>query len=137
MTEENAGIEKNKLFVWNLHWNVRRQELKEFFWQRWEVAYASVALDRETRRSRWFWFVTFENEDDAAKAKESCKWETIQDREIFVEYARTRSDDDADDGDSDEGDSHEGLEGDDTKVEEGETAENNEADADDEIKESA
>ena len=46
------NIETNKLFVGNLHWNVRWQGLKEFFGQRGEVVYASVALDRDTNRSR-------------------------------------------------------------------------------------
>ncbi len=88
----NETIETNKLFVGNLHWNVRRQELKEFFWQRWEVAYASVSLDRESRRSRWFWFVTFINGEDAIKAKEECVWKTLHDRELFVDFARARED---------------------------------------------
>lgn len=86
-------IETNKLFVWNLHRNVRRQELKEFFWQRWEVAYASVSLDRETRRSRWFGFVTFVNAEDAQKAKDECAGKMLHDREMFVDFAKARPDD--------------------------------------------
>ena len=85
-------IETNKLFIWNLHWNVRRQELKEFFWQRWEVAYASVSLDRETRRSRWFGFVTFVNSEDAEKAQKECAWKMLHEREIYVDFARARPD---------------------------------------------
>jgi RNA recognition motif-containing protein len=46
------NIETNKLFVGNLHWHVRWQQLKEFFAQWGEVEYASVSLDRETRKSR-------------------------------------------------------------------------------------
>jgi len=96
-------IETNKLFIWNLHWNVRRQELKEFFWQRWEVAYASVSLDRETRRSRWFGFVTFVNAVDAEKAQKECAWKMLHDRELYVDFARARPDE----WDSPEGESTE------------------------------
>lgn len=92
----NEAIETNKLFIWNLHWNVRRQELKEFFWQRWEVAYASVSLDRETRRSRWFGFITFVNREDAEKAKAECAWKTLHDRELYVDFARARSNEPSD-----------------------------------------
>lgn len=95
MTNEN--IESNKLFIWNLHWNVRRQELKEFFGQRWEVAYASVSLDRETRRSRWFWFITFISAEDAEKAKEECAWKTLHDRELYVDFARARVEEESSD----------------------------------------
>lgn len=83
-------IETNKLFIWNLHRNVRRQELKEFFGQRGEVAYASVSLDRETRRSRWFWFVTFVEAESAEKAKIECAWKMLHDRELYVDFARAR-----------------------------------------------
>jgi RNA recognition motif-containing protein len=63
------NLEMNKLFIGNLHWNVRRPTLKEHFMQRGEVAYASVALDKEQNRSRGFGFVTFVNEADATKAQ--------------------------------------------------------------------
>jgi len=46
------NLEMNKLFIGNLHWNVRWPVLKEHFGQWGEVAYASVALDKESNRSR-------------------------------------------------------------------------------------
>jgi cold-inducible RNA-binding protein len=83
-------LETNKLFVGNLHWNVRWQSLKEFFGQRGEVVYASVALDRETNRSRWFGFVTFENEEDAIKAKEEANEQELEGRPMYLDFARAR-----------------------------------------------
>lgn len=83
-------LETNKLFVGNLHWNVRWQSLKEFFGQRGEVVYASVALDRETNRSRWFWFVTFANEEDAVKAKEEANEQELEGRPMYLDFARAR-----------------------------------------------
>lgn len=86
----SESIETNKLFVGNLHWHVRRQELKEFFAQWGEVEYASVSLDRETRRSRGFGFVTFASTEDAAKAKEEANEQELQGRPIYIDFARAR-----------------------------------------------
>lgn len=97
---ETGNIETNKLFVGNLHWHVRRQELKEFFSQWGEVEYASVAFDRETRKSRGFGFVTFASADDAARAKEEANEQELNGRPIYTDFARARdseptTDDDA------------------------------------------
>ncbi len=93
---EHPELETNKLFIGNLHWNIRRQELKEYFGQRGEVVYASVALDRETNRSRWFGFVTFENASDAAKAKEEANETELEWRPMYLDFARTRPDQESD-----------------------------------------
>lgn len=90
----------NKLFIWNLNWQVRWQELKDFFSQWGEVAFASVSLDRETNRSRGFWFVTFVNEEDAIKAKEEATWQLLKERELFIDFARPKPEDEA--GESEE-----------------------------------
>jgi RNA recognition motif-containing protein len=94
MTEQSV-IESNKLFVGNLHRHVRWQELKEYFSQRWEVEYASVALDRETKKSRGFGFVTFVNAADAEKAKLEANEKELNGRVIYVDFARAREDNDA------------------------------------------
>lgn len=83
-------LETNKLFVGNLHWNVRWQSLKEFFGQRGEVVYASVALDRETNRSRWFWFVTFVNEEDAQNALEEANEKELEGRPMYISFAESK-----------------------------------------------
>ena len=69
---------------------MRWQELKDFFSQRWEVAFASVSLDRETNRSRGFWFVTFVSEEDAIKAKEEATGQLLKERELFIDFARPK-----------------------------------------------
>ena len=86
----STPLESNKLFVWNLHREVRRQDLKEYFSERGEVTYTSVALDRESRRSRWFGFVTFEKTEDAAKAKEAANEKEFKWRTIYIDFARIR-----------------------------------------------
>lgn len=78
------------MFIWNLNRQVRRQELKDFFWQWGEVAFASVSLDRESNRSRGFWFITFVNEEDAIKAKEEATGQMLQERELFIDFARPK-----------------------------------------------
>lgn len=64
--------------------------MKEFFWQWGEVEYASVSLDRETRKSRWFGFVTFINAEDAAKAKEEANEQELEWRPIYIDFAKAR-----------------------------------------------
>jgi RNA recognition motif-containing protein len=65
--------ETNKLFVGNLSRDTKRRDLKDFFAQFGEVAFTSTAFDKEKRRPRGFGFVTFENEADAAKAKDAAE----------------------------------------------------------------
>lgn len=86
----SENIETNKLFVGNLHWNVRWASLKEFFGQWGEVEYATVSLDRETRKSRGFGFVTFVNVEDAARAKEEANEQELEGRPIYIDFARAR-----------------------------------------------
>lgn len=86
------NLEMNKLFIGNLHWNVRWPELKEYFGQRGEVAYASVALDQETKRSRWFGFVTFVNAEDAGTAKEAANEQELEWRPMYIDFAQARAD---------------------------------------------
>lgn len=120
----SEAIETNKLFVGNLHWDVRWGELKEFFGQWGEVAYASVSLDRETRRSRGFGFVTFVNAEDAAKAKKEAQGKTLNERELFVDFARARPDapdtpaEDNDDDDTDDSAAEEAADDEATEEEE-------------------
>ena len=85
-------LENNKLFIGNLHWDVRWQDLKEHFSQFGEVAYASVSLDRETKRSRGFGFVTFVNAEDAAKAMEEANEKEFMQRALYLDWARARDD---------------------------------------------
>lgn len=98
MTEQH-DIETNKLFVGNLHWHVRWQELKEYFSQWGEVEYASVALDRETKKSRGFGFVTFTQADDAERAKVEANEKELNGRVIYVDFARARDEAPADGSD--------------------------------------
>jgi len=79
-----------KLFVGNLPWKFRWQDLKDLFKQHGEVVFARVVRDRETGKSRGFGFVEFENEEDAAKAKEALNGAEVEGRTIRVDDAQER-----------------------------------------------
>jgi RNA recognition motif-containing protein len=92
-------VEKNKLFVGNLDGRVKWFHLKEFFSKYGEVTYTKVVFDRETKRSRGFWFIVFATDDDAAKALETANGVSIElpeasfpDRPVRLMYAEASED---------------------------------------------
>lgn len=80
----------NKLFVGSLSWNTTSEELTEAFAAIGEVMEAKVLTDRETGRSRGFGFVTFKDENDAARAIEQLDGTTLDGRTIRVDKANER-----------------------------------------------
>lgn len=91
MSLPTDGLETNKLFVGNLHRHVNRQELKDFFSQRGEVQFATVMLDRETNRSRWFGFITYVHAEDAVKAKAEAHEKELHGRPVYLEFAKAQA----------------------------------------------
>jgi len=88
------SIVKNKLFVWNLAWGLRGRDLIEIFSEFWEVKFATVVLDRETKRSKGFWFVEFESDEAAETAKNEMDWKEVEWREIRIDFAVDNRDQD-------------------------------------------
>ena len=80
----------NKLFVGSLSWNTTSEELTQAFAAIGEVVEAKVLTDRETGRSRGFGFVTFKDENDAARAIEQLNGTTLDGRTIKVDKANER-----------------------------------------------
>jgi cold-inducible RNA-binding protein len=60
----------NKLYVGNLSYNTKNNDLHEFFAQAGEVVEAVIIQDRMTDRSRGFGFVTMASDGDMTKALE-------------------------------------------------------------------
>jgi len=60
----------NKLYVGNLSYNTKDNDLQEFFTQAGDVVEAIIIQDRMTDRSRGFGFVTMGSEADMDKALE-------------------------------------------------------------------
>ncbi len=86
-------METNKLFVGGLSWNLTWQDLKDAFGQHGEVVYTKVIMDRETGKSRGFWFVEFASVEDAVKAKEAMDWAELDGRPIKVDFAQEKKED--------------------------------------------
>ena len=87
MTEEMI-ISQTKLFVGWLNWKMRGNDLKTEFSKYGEVVFARVNLDRETKKSKGFGFVEFQNPADAAKAKEEMDGQELWGRAIKVDFAK-------------------------------------------------
>ena len=77
-----------KLFVGNLSWNVRDEELKEAFAPHGTVEEAVVIVDRMKNRSKGFGFVTMSTEEEAQKAMEALNGQEVDGRAINVSEAR-------------------------------------------------
>lgn len=76
---------KCKVFVGNVSYRVKSRELKEFFTSFGKVICAQIITDRMKKRSRGFGFVTFSNEWEAQKAKDSSDDErTLEGRVMKV-----------------------------------------------------
>ena len=76
-----------KLFVGGLPWATTDASLEEAFGRFGEIVQAKVVLDRETGRSRGFGFVTFESEEDAAVAQQEMNGQSIEGRQVRVDFA--------------------------------------------------
>jgi RNA recognition motif-containing protein len=79
-----------KLFVGSLSWNVKDDELKEFFSEIGEVVSATVITDRESGRSKGFGFVEMSSEDEAKAAIDKLNGKDLDGRPVTVNEARPR-----------------------------------------------
>lgn len=76
-----------KLFVGNLAWTTKSEDLQNFFSQVGNVVSATVITDRATGRSKGFGFVEFATEEEAAKAKDLNN-QDLNGRPIAISDAR-------------------------------------------------
>ena len=88
------------IYVGNLAWKTRQNELKELFENFGEVTNAFIVRDKVTRRSRGFGFVEMAEENDARQAIEKLNNTVFLDRTIIVNEALPKEDD-GNAGDSD------------------------------------
>jgi RNA recognition motif-containing protein len=75
------------IFVGNLSYELREDELEQLFTEFGEVSSAKVITDKFTGRSKGFGFVEMPNDDDAAKAIEALDGQEIRNRSIKVNKA--------------------------------------------------
>ncbi len=82
------AVNPAKLFVGNLSWNLRTEDLQELFAQHGTVVDCIVMNDRFTGRSKGFGFVTMSSADEANKAVEALNNQEIDGRAIVVNVAQ-------------------------------------------------
>lgn len=83
-------MSQNKLFVGNLPYSMRNEDLGELFAEAGTVLSATVMMDKMTGRSRGFGFVEMSTDDEAQKAIEVVNGKEVDGREIAVNVARPR-----------------------------------------------
>lgn len=78
------------IYVSNLSFNVKDEDLKEFFAPYGEVTSAKVIMDKMTNQSRGFGFVEMPDEAASKKAIAELDGTTVENRTIKVNEARPR-----------------------------------------------
>lgn len=79
-----------KLFVGSLPWAANDEDLQKAFAAHGKVLSAKVVTDKETRRSRGFGFVEFENEAEANAAIQALNGSELKGRNIIVSEAKPK-----------------------------------------------
>jgi len=77
-----------KLYVGNLSWDVKDNDLKELFSPFGELSEVTVIIDKYSGRSKGFGFVTFVNDENAKKAISELNNKEIKGRAIKVNEAK-------------------------------------------------
>lgn len=80
----------NKLYVGNLAYSVRDEELQQAFSSYGAVTSAKVMMDRETGRSKGFGFVEMGSDAEAQAAINGMNGQSLSGRAVVVNEARPR-----------------------------------------------
>ncbi|KAG9378088.1 RNA-binding protein [Pyrenophora tritici-repentis] len=83
-------VARRQLFVRGLAPNVTSEDLTEYFSESYPIKNALVVLDKETRESKSYGFVTFADVEDAQRAKEELNNTEIKGKKIKVDFAEAR-----------------------------------------------
>jgi RNA recognition motif-containing protein len=78
------------IYVSNLSFAVRDEDLRDFFTPYGEVSSAKVIMDKFTNRSRGFAFVEMPDETSAQKAIQELDGATVDGRSIKINVARPK-----------------------------------------------
>ena len=82
----------NKLYVGNLPYSVRDQDLEQAFGQFGTVTSAKVMMERDTGRSKGFGFVEMDNDAAGKAAIEALNGKEVMGRPLRVNEARPKED---------------------------------------------
>jgi len=80
----------NKLYVGNLPYSMRDDDLQQHFAAFGEVSSAKVMMDRDTGRSKGFGFVEMGSRDEAQAAIRGMNGQSFGGRDLVVNEARPR-----------------------------------------------
>ncbi|KAL6161730.1 RNA recognition motif-containing protein [Exserohilum turcicum] len=83
-------VARRQLFVRALAPTVTSEDLTEYFSESYPIKNALVVLDKETRESKGYGFVTFADVEDAQRAKEELNNTEIKGKKIKVDFAEAR-----------------------------------------------
>lgn len=78
------------IYVGNLSWNLKDQDLSNLFASHGEVASAKIVLDKFTNRSKGFGFVEMPNDDQAQAAITALNGTEVDGRNIVVNESRPK-----------------------------------------------
>lgn len=78
-----------KLFIGNLDWNVKEEQLREVF-EKYGALEDLVIIKDNLGRSKGFAFATFSNEEDAQKAMSELNNTKLGNRDIVVNEAKPK-----------------------------------------------
>ncbi|SDD13266.1 RNA recognition motif domain-containing protein [Niabella drilacis] len=78
------------IYVGNLSWNLKDQDLQNLFAPYGEVTSAKIVSDKFTNRSKGFGFVEMANDDEAKAAIEALNGTEVDSRNIVVNESRPK-----------------------------------------------
>ena len=78
------------IYVGNLSWNLKDQDLSNLFASHGEVASAKIVTDKFTNRSKGFGFVEMPNDDQAQAAIAALNGSEVDGRNIVVNESRPK-----------------------------------------------
>lgn len=81
---------RKQLFVRSLAQTVTSEDLTEFFSENFPIKHALVVLDKETKESKGYGFVTFADAEDAQRAKEELDKSELRGKRIRIDLAESR-----------------------------------------------
>jgi RNA recognition motif-containing protein len=90
LQEERRSNMGNKLYVGNLAYSVRDEDLQQAFAQFGNVTSAKVMMDRDTGRSKGFGFVEMSSDAEAQAGINGMNGQAIDGRALVVNEARPR-----------------------------------------------
>ena len=80
------------IYVGNLAYSTREDDLREAFGQYGEVSKVNIITDRDTGDSRGFGFVEMPSDDEARAAMEALNGQDFMGRTLKINEARPRAD---------------------------------------------